>query len=109
MQPTGEVMVRILLRRPDSSLIGLAGVHARLVGENGRVAEANTEFDGSASFEDLVAGAYRLELDPDQAKRLRMHLVAPLTVTIKGDGGFTPDASAEVAFEPRPQDEQPKS
>ncbi|HEX3699375.1 MAG TPA: hypothetical protein VHV27_01750 [Phenylobacterium sp.] len=103
MQPTGEVMIRILLRRPDGARVGLSGVIARLVTADGRSGEAKTEFDGSASFEDLVAGTYHLELDADQAKRLRMHLVSPLTVTIKGDGGFTPDASTEVTFDPRPQ------
>ncbi|THD81012.1 MAG: hypothetical protein E7812_06305 [Phenylobacterium sp.] len=105
MQPTGEVMVRILLRRPDGNRIGISGVSAQLVADGGRIAEAKTEFDGSASFEDLTAGVYHLQLDPEQAKRLRMHLTAPLAVTIKGDGGFTPDATAEVTFDPRPQDE----
>jgi hypothetical protein len=109
MQPTGEVMIRILLRRPDGTKVGLSAVRARLVAGDGHMVEAHTEFDGSASFEDLIVGVYHLELDPDQAKRLRMHLTAPLSVTIKGDGGFTPDATAEVAFDPRPQDEQPKS
>jgi hypothetical protein len=52
----------------------------------------------------MTPGVYRLELDPDQAKRLRMHLVKSLSVTIKGDGGFIPDASAEVEFEPRTAD-----
>jgi hypothetical protein len=104
MQPTGEVMVRILLQRPDGRKIGLSGVRIRLVGENGQVSEANTEFDGSANFDDLTAGVYHLELDPQQAARLRMHLVRPLSVTIKGDGGFTPDATTEVAFDPRPKE-----
>lgn len=105
MQQTSEVLVRLLLRRPDGSRVGLSAVHARLVGPNGHIVEASSEFDGSTSFENLTPGTWRLELDPDQAKRLRMHLTTPLTVTIKGDGGFTPDASAEVAFDPRPQDE----
>ncbi|MDE2489058.1 MAG: hypothetical protein KGO51_16830 [Alphaproteobacteria bacterium] len=106
MQPTGEVMVRLLLKRPDGAFVGISGIHARLVGAQGKVTEANTEFDGSASFENLTAGTYHLELDPEQAARLRMHIVKPLTVTIKGDGGFTPDASTEIAFDPRPQGSQ---
>jgi hypothetical protein len=104
MQETGEVMVRLLLRRPDGSRVGISAVHARLVSADGKIFEAQSEFDGSTSFQDLTPGAYHLELDPDQAKRLRMHLTAPLTVTIKGDA-FTPDATAEVTFDPRPQDE----
>ena len=102
MQPTGEVMVRILLRRPDGSRVGLSAVHAQLVGPGGQIIEAVTEFDGTASFDGLTPGAYALALDPEQAKRLRMHLVAPLSVTIKADGSFNKDATAEVAFDPRP-------
>jgi hypothetical protein len=79
-------------------------VHARLVGPTGKIYEAESEFDGSTNFQELTPGAYHLELDPDQARRLRMHLTAPLTVTITGDGGFTPDATAEVTFDPRPAD-----
>jgi hypothetical protein len=101
MQPTGDIMIRILLRRPDGPKVGLSGVRVRLVGERGQAFEANTEFDGSASFQELTPGVYRLELDPDQAKRLRMRLVTPLSVTIKGDGNFIPDASADVEFAPR--------
>jgi hypothetical protein len=104
MQPTGDIMIRILLRRPDGPKVGLSGVRVRLVGERGQTFDANTEFDGSASFQELTPGVYRLELDPEQAKRLRMRLVAPLSVTIKGDGRFIPDASAEVEFERRTAD-----
>jgi hypothetical protein len=102
MQPTSEIMIRIVLRRPDGAKVGISGVRVRLVAEDGRTVDANTEFDGSASFQELTPGRYRLELDPDQANRLRMSLVTPLTVTIKGDGAFVPDATAEVAFAPRP-------
>jgi hypothetical protein len=104
LRPTGEVMVRILLRRADDKLVGLSAAQIRLVDAKGHVAEAGTEFDGSASFQDLPVGVYRLELDPTQAKRLRMRLNAPTTVTIKGDGSFTPDIEAEVSFEPREQE-----
>lgn len=109
MQPTSEIIVRIVLRRPDGAKVGLSAVRVRLVAAGGRQVEANTEFDGSASFEDLTPGVYRLELDPDQAKRLRMHIVTPLTVTIGGDGAFIPDATAEVAFEPRPTEQTPQT
>jgi len=105
LQHTGEVMVRLLLRRPDGSRVGLSAVHARLVGPDDHIVESESEFDGSTSFQELTPGTWRLALDPDQAKRLRMHLTTPLSVTIKGDSGFTPDATAEVAFDPRPQDE----
>lgn len=104
MQETSEVMVRLLLRRPDGSRVGLSAVHVRLVGA-GKTFEAQSEFDGSANFQDLTPGTYQLQLDPEQAQRLRMHLTAPLTVTIQSGGGFIPDSTAEVTFDPRPQDE----
>jgi hypothetical protein len=104
MRPTGDVMIILSLRRPDGSLVGLSAAQIRLVGDNGHTAEASTQFDGSAAFESLPVGTYRLEIDPEQAARLRMSLVAPVSVAIKGDGGFVPDAKAEVRFAPRPDD-----
>jgi hypothetical protein len=104
MRPTGEVMVRVMLRRADGKLVGLSAARVRLVGDNGHTGEAGTEFDGSAIFEALPIGTYKLELDAEQAQRLRMHLVGPVSVTIKGDGGMVSDAEAEVQFEPRPAD-----
>lgn len=104
IQLTSEVLVRILLARPDGTKVGLSGVILELVDAAGRSREAKTEFDGSASFSELTGGVYRLALDEEQAKRLRMHLVKPVTIAIKGDGGFTPDVSTEVRFDPRPED-----
>ncbi|RAK61425.1 hypothetical protein DJ021_17255 [Phenylobacterium hankyongense] len=104
MRPTGEIMVKVSLRRPDGALVGLSAVQVRMVGDKAQVVEAKTEFDGSANFQSLPAGTYHLELDPDQAARLRMSLVKPVTVTIKGDGEFLPDAEAEVKFQPRPEE-----
>ncbi|HVI30936.1 hypothetical protein [Phenylobacterium sp.] len=104
MKPTGEVIVTIQLRRADGAMVGLSAAQIRLVGDNGVVLEATTEFDGSAAFQNLPVGTYRLELDPEQAQRLRMSLAAPASVTITGDGGFAPDIMAEVKFAPRPQE-----
>ncbi|THD65403.1 hypothetical protein [Phenylobacterium sp.] len=101
MRPTGEVMVNVKLRRPDQQRVGLSATRVRLVDDKGLAYEGVTEFDGSANFQDLPAGTYHLELDKDQAARLRMHLLAPVTVTIKPDGSITPDANADVEFEPR--------
>ncbi|RAK50859.1 hypothetical protein [Phenylobacterium deserti] len=105
MRPTGEVMVHVSLRRPDGALVGIAAVQLRLVGDNGHVGEVSTEFDGSANFINLPPGQYRLELDGGQAQRLRMSLVKPVNVTITGDGGFIPDAEAEVRFERRTEEQ----
>lgn len=107
MRPTGEVMVSIKLRRPDQQLVGLSATRVRLIDDKGVAYEAVTEFDGAANFQDLPAATYRLELDKDQAARLRMRLLAPVSVTIKPDGSITPDANAEVEFAPRPEGETP--
>ena len=101
MRPTGEVLVTVRLRRPDGQLVGLSAVRIRLVDNKGAFAESVTEFDGSANFLDLPATTYQLQLDTEQATRLRMKLLDAVSVTIKPDGSFTPDASAEVRFEPR--------
>jgi hypothetical protein len=102
LQPTGEVMVNLKLKRPDGRLVGLSATRIRLMGAKGQATEGVTEFDGSVNFHDLPAGTYRVELDPDQAQRLRMRMTAPVTVTIKPDGAFTPDANVTVEFAPRP-------
>ena len=101
IRPTGEVMVNIKLRRLGQLPVGLSATRVRLVDDKGFEAEGVTEFDGSVNFHDLPAGTYHLELDKDQAVRLRMHLVAPVSVTIRPDGSISPDVSAEVEFEPR--------
>ena len=101
LRPTGEVLVNISLRRPDGKLVGLSATRVRLVDDKGLALEATTEFDGSASFLEAPAGVYRLELDAEQAARLRMRLAAPATVVIRADGEATPDIRAEVVFDPR--------
>ena len=104
MQPTGDVVVRLMLRRPDGSSVGLAAARLQLVDEHGRKFEGATEFDGTAIFTSIPIGKYRVELDPEQAQRLRMRLATPLTAVIKNDGGFGTDLEGEVLFEARPQD-----
>ncbi|MBS0333587.1 MAG: hypothetical protein JSS35_12540, partial [Proteobacteria bacterium] len=107
LRPTGEVMVNIRLRRPGQPPVGLSATRVRLVDEKGQAVDGVTEFDGSVNFHDLPAATYRLELDKDQATRLRMRLTAPVTLTIKPDGSMTPDVDAEVEFEPRADTSQP--
>ena len=101
MRPTGEVMVNIKLRRPDQPSVGLSATRVRLIDARGVIYEGVTEFDGSANFQDVPIGTYRLELDKEQAARLRMHLTGPVSVTIRSEGAITPDVSAEVQFDPR--------
>ncbi|MGZ3403130.1 MAG: hypothetical protein ACXWKN_07630, partial [Phenylobacterium sp.] len=102
MRPTGEVMVTVRLRRADGTLVGLSATRLRLVDAKGLVVEGVTEFDGSVNFLDVPSGTYRLELEKEQAERLRMRLLAPVSITIKPDGSLTPDVNAEVEFQPRP-------
>jgi len=105
MQPTGDVLVQLMLRRPDGSSIGLAAARLVLVDDRGRTFEAGTEFDGTALFSGVPVGKYRVELEAEQAKRLRMRLAAPVRAEVKNDGGFGTDVTAEVVFEGRPQEE----
>jgi hypothetical protein len=105
MQPTGDVLVKLNLRRPDGQTVGLAAARLVLVDERGRKFEAGTEFDGTAIFSSVPVGRYRVELEPEQAKRLRMRLAAPLTAVVKNDGGFGTDVEGEVVFEARPQEQ----
>ena len=105
MRPTGEVLVKIMLKRPDGARVGLSAVQVRLVDPAGKVAaEAGTEFDGTTIFQEVPLGTYKIQLEPTQATRLRMKLNSDISVTIRGDGAFTPDVEAEVSFEPRPTD-----
>ena len=104
IRPTAEVMVSLKLRRADQSLIGLSATRLRLVDSHGVVAESSTEFDGAASFPNVPAGAYRVELDPEQAQRLHMRLAQPLTLVVKPDGSSA-DLQGEVRFDPRTETE----
>lgn len=99
IQPTGEAAIRLLLRRTDGELVGLSAVQVQLVNERGGVLDAVSEFDGSVIFQDLPVGRYRMQLAPEQAARLKMRLLQPVSLTVGGD--LTPDVRAEVAFEAR--------
>ena len=99
MPSTGEVMARILYVQPDGRLVGLSAVHVRIAREGGEPVEGTTEFDGSVAFEALPAGTYRLELDPDQARRLHMRLKSPVSFTVSPDGGYLADVEAQVVFD----------
>jgi hypothetical protein len=100
------VLVRIMLRRDDGTRVGLSAVNIQLLRDQAEPVEARTEYDGSANFASLTPGVYRLELDPEQAQRLRMTLIKPVTIIVKGDEGFLPDVTAEVQFAPRTDDKK---
>lgn len=100
---TGEVMVRLVFKR-DGETVGLSAVRLRLLREGADPKVATTEFDGSAVFGEIPAGDYRLELDPEQAGRLRMRLAAPVPVAVAADGEAAEDFTAEIIFDKAPDE-----
>jgi hypothetical protein len=100
LTPTGEVMARIVVARPNGLPVGLSAMQVRLVAEGRPAVEATTEFDGSAIFQQLRPGRYVLELDREQAERLGMRLRSPVRIQIEPGGGAAPDVVAEVVIEP---------
>ncbi|MBU1378102.1 MAG: hypothetical protein KKA30_19205 [Alphaproteobacteria bacterium] len=102
MRPTGEVMIKVELLRDDGRRVGLSSVRVQLVRDDTAPLEGVTEFDGSAAFDGVPVGAWRLQLEPLQARRLRMRLLEAPSVTIRGDGAFTPDVVIQVRFDPAP-------
>jgi hypothetical protein len=103
IQPTGGVTVIIELVREDGKKVGLSSVKVDLVSDHGKTVEQVTEFDGSAVFDQVPLGTYRLQLEPNQARQLRMHLTSAPTMVIRSDS-FTPDVHAQVVFDPPPAD-----
>ncbi len=92
------MIIHVLFRQNDH-LVGLSAVRVRLVKAGAMPIEGATEFDGTASFEELGVGAYDLQLDPEQADRLHMRLVKPVQVVVPPQGGPVPDVSVEVVFD----------
>jgi hypothetical protein len=72
-----------------------------LVREGLEAAEATTEFDGTVVFDGLPAGAYDVELDPEQARRLAMRLTAPVRITVDPNGPAKADPIILVEFSDR--------
>lgn len=95
LAPVGEVYLRIVVSQPDRT-VGISALRVRLVGSGGRLFEATTQYDGSVVFGELPLGRYRLELDPEQAARLRASLAAPLSFEVGADAA--PTLEAEVRF-----------
>lgn len=97
MVPSSELVVRLGFRQKDRSMTGLSAVRIRLVPVSGAAISGVTEFDGSAVFDAVKPGTYRIELDPDQAERLAMSLAAPVKVMV-GTDGRTLVAEGEILF-----------
>ena len=85
--PTAEVDVHLTYRREDGASVGLSAVRIKLVPESGESLASATEFDGTAVYESVRPGHYRLELDPEQVQRLGITLAAPVEVFVESKGG----------------------
>jgi len=106
LRPTGGVRIKVELLRDDGQRVGLASVRLQLAPAAGPPVEGVTEFDGSAVFDAVPIGTYRLQLEPRQAARLRMRLVQQPSVAIKDDSD-APDMAVQVRFDPPPADASP--
>lgn len=105
LTPTGEVLTRLSFTR-NGERLGLSAVRVRLVRDDAEDLTSTTEFDGTAVFNEVPAGSYRLELDPEQARRLKMSLGQPVRVVVNADGEPVPDVEADIVFEPATRDEE---
>ncbi|NEX95114.1 hypothetical protein G3573_20255, partial [Caulobacter sp. 17J65-9] len=96
----GEVEVQVQLQRAGAPAKGLAAVQVQLVAPDGSVAAAgSTEHDGTLVLDRLPPGDFAVRLDPAQAERLGLKLVAPAAVRIPPEGGFAGRVPALVALE----------
>jgi hypothetical protein len=100
MRPTGGVMVKVELVRDDGQRVGLASVRVQLVRPGAPPVDGVTEFDGSAMFDAVPLGAWRVQLEPLQAGKLRMRMLDAASVKIEGNGDFAPDVLVQVRFDP---------
>jgi hypothetical protein len=100
LRPTGGVMVKVELLRDDGQKVGLASVRVQLVRPGAPPVDGVTEFDGSAVFDAVPVGVWRVQLEPLQAGKLRMRMTDSPSVEITAGGDFAPDVTAQVRFEP---------
>ena len=95
---SSEIIVHVVVRQ-GQGLVGLSAVRVRLAPKGGEAIETSTEYDGSASFENLRPGTYEFQLDAEQAERLHMRLATPIPLIVPPVGGPLPDITAEVVFD----------
>lgn len=85
MEPMGEVYARFVTVKGGTSAVGLSALRVRLTAPGHSPITGTTEYDGSIVFSDVPLGTYRLELDAEQAARLRMKMREELTVSVEAD------------------------
>ena len=59
-------------------------------------AEGRSEYDGTLILEALRPGAYAVRLDPEQARRLKLVMTAPVDLTVPATGGFAGRATINL-------------
>lgn len=94
--PVGEIDGWVSLVKPEGSE-PVAGASLQLLDASGDIAaSARSEIDGFYVLPEIAPGAYRLRVDPDQAKRAGW--IAPLDreVVISGAGSIVSDADLEL-------------
>ena len=96
--PTSEVVIKLEIEQRDGSRVGLSALRFRLVGTSAISISGSTEFDGTAVLEDVKPGHYDLQLDPEQAARLKMHLIQPVEIVVSATSGLVRAAGA-IRFE----------
>jgi hypothetical protein len=96
--PTSEVIVRLEVEQDDGRRVGLSALRFNLVAESGRTVPGSTEFDGTAVLEDVKPGRYDLQLDPEQAGRLKLRLSAPVKIEVTPESGQV-SLSGTIIFE----------
>jgi hypothetical protein len=92
---TGEIegVVRFIDRNGSRPV---SAVGFNIIDKSGKiVARVRSEADGYFIVESIALGSYTIELDPDQAARLNIKLVAPVTFAIRGEA----ESAGRVAIE----------
>jgi hypothetical protein len=97
LKSTGEVQLKIMFTREGEAPRGLSALDVQAVSADGTVVgEGRSEYDGTLILERLPAGTYSIRIDPDQAKRLRLVLSNPVSITIPAKGGYIGQVTADV-------------
>lgn len=97
LKPVGEVQIRVMLHKPSGERTGVAGLIVQIVtGDNLVVLERRSEYDGTLYFEKLPPGAYRVRIEPGQAKRLGLALAGQTIITVPSAGGYVGNIETEV-------------
>jgi hypothetical protein len=95
--PVGEVDGFVRRRGPDGAK-PLPGISLQLIDPDGEIVQSTrSEIDGFFLFQRVVAGAYRLRVDPEQAERLALEAPPEQQVVIEGAGDIAADVDLEFA------------